>query len=233
RETTCVQELLKCYNFRKEDFSHHHLPLQGERWDMDLFHPQALKDMGVHVGKGVAAGAMAGVTVDLFTGGLSLGAAALVGALAGGLWQGADRLGKRVMGRVQGFREITVDDAVLRLLALRQIALIRALQRRGHAARAPIVIDAELPPHTQPAGTPRHVSAISTRAKNSAPEPGTLTGSVQETLRSGTLPDQLTEARSRPEWSSLLPGFEEASTRREDVVRSLAQWLAPSTRNAA
>src|SRR5690606_40714682 len=135
REQRCVTDLLKRYNFRRSDLAAADLPLEGERWGMDLFHPQALKQMGLHVGKGMAAGAMAGVTVDLFTGGLSLGAAALVGATAGGLWQGADRFGKRLLGRARGFRELTIDDAVIRLLALRELVLINALERRGHAAR--------------------------------------------------------------------------------------------------
>jgi len=207
REQACVRDLLQRYNFRSEDFAQHELPLQGERWGMDLFHPQALKDMGIHLGKGMAAGAMAGVTVDLFTAGLSLGAAALVGAVAGGLWQGADRLGKRVMGRVQGFREITIDDAVLRLLALRQMALLEALQRRGHAARTPIVIDAE------PAIQPRPDQEIHVPRES------------HETLRTGKLPPELAEARSRPQWSSLLLERVEESARREEVVRSLARWL--------
>lgn len=197
REEACVRELLQRYNFRSEDFAQHALPLQGERWGMDLFHPQALKDMGVHVGKGMAAGAMAGVTVDLFTAGMSLGAAALVGAMAGGLWQGVDRLGKRVMGRLQGYRELSVDDAVLRLLALRQLALVDALQRRGHAAQAPITLDAD--------------SAIDTPAR--------------QALRSGKLPEELTEARSQPRWASVSPDHED-SPRREEVVRSLAGRLA-------
>lgn len=193
REAACVRDLLHRYNFRPEDFPQHELPLQGERWGMDLFHPQALKDMGVHVGKGMAAGAMAGVTVDLFTAGLSLGAAALTGAIAGGLWQGANRMGKRVMGRLQGYREITVDDAVLRLLALRQLALVEALQQRGHAAQAPIVIDEA--------------------------------DSAHNALRSGKLPEELAEARSQPGWSGLSSDYVEASARRDDAVRSLAQWL--------
>lgn len=197
RESACVHELLQRYNFRSEDFAQHSLPLQGERWGMDLFHPQALKDMGVHVGKGMAAGAMAGVTVDLFTAGMSLGAAALVGAVAGGLWQSVDRLGKRVMGRVQGFREISVDDAVLRLLALRQLALVDALQRRGHAAQAPITLETD---------------------------PATDTPALQA-LRSGKLPETLIEARSQPYWSGLSADHED-SPRREEVVRSLANWLA-------
>src|SRR3546814_10080301 len=56
REAECVKALLRRYNFRQGDFPKHTLPLQGERWGMDLFHPQALKDAGLNVGKGAAAG---------------------------------------------------------------------------------------------------------------------------------------------------------------------------------
>ncbi|WP_442594724.1 GTPase/DUF3482 domain-containing protein [Parapusillimonas sp. JC17] len=138
RENDCVQALLKRYNFSSRDFPAHTLPLQGERWGMDLFHPQALKDMGIHVGKGMAAGAMAGATLDVFMAGISLGAATVIGAAAGGLWQGVDKFGKRLLGRLKGFQEISVDDAVLRLLAMRQLGLVQSLERRGHAAQAPI-----------------------------------------------------------------------------------------------
>ncbi len=142
REDHCIDALLKRYNFRSSDFPHRHLPLKGERWDMDLFHPQALKEVGIQVGKGMAAGAMAGATLDMFTAGISLGAATLIGAAAGGLWQGADKLGRRLLGRLRGYQELTVDDAVLRLLSIRELALIAALERRGHAAQGPIDISA-------------------------------------------------------------------------------------------
>lgn len=141
REQTCVNALLALYNFRATDYADDDLPLQGERWGMDLFHPQALKDMGVQVGMGAAAGAMAGAAVDLMSAGLSLGTGMLIGAAAGGLWQGVEKLGKRVAGKLRGYREISVDDAVLRLLALRQRQLIEALERRGHAAREPLRLD--------------------------------------------------------------------------------------------
>ncbi|WP_338880680.1 GTPase/DUF3482 domain-containing protein [Achromobacter veterisilvae] len=141
REQACVDALLALYNFRRSDFADDALPLQGERWGMDLFHPQALKDMGVQVGMGAAAGAMAGAAVDLFSAGLSLGTGMLIGAAAGGLWQGVEKLGKRMAGKLRGWREISVDDTVLRLLALRQRQLIEALERRGHAAREPLKLD--------------------------------------------------------------------------------------------
>lgn len=143
REQRCVQGLLKRYNFDRDTFSAHALPLQGERWEMDLFHPQALKEMGIHVTKGVAAGAMAGATLDAFTAGLSLGTATLLGATAGGLWQGADKWGKRLYGRLKGHQELSVDDAVLRLLIVRQLALLDALERRGHAAQEPISLQTD------------------------------------------------------------------------------------------
>jgi len=193
REQACAQALLALYNFRRGDYAEDALPLAGERWGMDLFHPQALKDMGVQVGIGAAAGAMAGAAVDLFTGGLSLGAGMLVGAAAGGLWQGVERLGGRIAGRLRGRRELSVDDAVLRLLALRQRQLIQALEQRGHAARAPLRLD-------QPA---------------------------DDAWRSGTLPDALVEARSRPEWSALNARFEDDDRRRRKVAE-LAGVLGPA-----
>lgn len=141
REHTCLHALLKHYNFRREDYLQHTLPLEGERWGMDLFSPQTLKEAGIEVGKGAAAGAAAGFTVDLITAGLSLGSGTLIGAAVGGAWQGVDRFGKRLLSKLRGFQEVSVDDNVIRLLAARQAALIQALEQRGHAARDPITID--------------------------------------------------------------------------------------------
>src|SRR5690606_1400035 len=92
--------------------------------------------------KGLAAGAAAGAAVDLATGGLSLGAGTVVGAAVGGLWQTAGRFGERWLGRLKGGRELTVDDGVLRALALRQLWLARALAARGHAAQQPLALEA-------------------------------------------------------------------------------------------
>ncbi|KPY47291.1 GTPase SAR1 [Pseudomonas savastanoi pv. retacarpa] len=117
REQQCVEALLKLYAFRKDDVSTSDLPL-----------------MGVRVGGGVAAGAAAGAGVDLMVGGVTLGAAALVGAIAGGALLTARSYGGRLLGKLKGRRELTVDDAVLRLLALRQGHLLLALGVRGHAA---------------------------------------------------------------------------------------------------
>ena len=135
RENKFIRDLLALYRFHETDYEDDLLPISGERWESDLFSSEALMDMGIRVGKGFAAGAMAGATVDIITGGLSLGTGTLVGGLVGGLWQGAEKVGNRLLGMIQGYRELTVDDAVLRLLAVRGLSLLDALDRRGHAAQ--------------------------------------------------------------------------------------------------
>ncbi|MBU2293465.1 MAG: DUF3482 domain-containing protein, partial [Gammaproteobacteria bacterium] len=72
--------------------------------------------------------------VDLLVGGITLGAAAALGALIGGSAQTLRGYGARLKGKLKGQRELSVDDAVLRLLALRQQLLLQALEARGHAA---------------------------------------------------------------------------------------------------
>ncbi|WP_409315805.1 GTPase/DUF3482 domain-containing protein [Pseudomonas sp. KCJK9016] len=134
REQRCVETLLKLYAFRPQDAAASDLPLLDGRWGDDLFNPETLKQLGVRVGGGIAAGAAAGAGVDLLVGGITLGAAALAGAIAGGALQTARSYGNRLLGKIKGQRELTVDDNVLRLLALRQRQLLQALNARGHAA---------------------------------------------------------------------------------------------------
>ena len=140
REQACVQALLKRYAFRLEDATASALPLLDGRWGDDLFNPETLKQLGVKVGGGIAAGAAAGAGVDLLVGGVTLGLAALAGAIAGGALQATRGYGSRLLGKLKGQRELTVDDNVLRLLALRQRQLLLALDARGHAAMGSIEV---------------------------------------------------------------------------------------------
>ncbi|MDX2351553.1 GTPase/DUF3482 domain-containing protein [Stutzerimonas xanthomarina] len=142
REQGCVEALLRLYGFRPQDAAAADLPLLDGRWGDDLFNPETLKELGVKIGGGMAAGAAAGAGVDLMVGGITMGAAALLGALAGGGAQTARHYGNRLLGKFKGQRELTVDDAVLRLLALRQRQLLIALAARGHAATEAIRLDA-------------------------------------------------------------------------------------------
>jgi len=137
-EQDCVDALLDLYGFGRNDVLGAQLPLLDGRWEDDLFSTETLRVMGVSVGKGAAAGAAAGVGIDLIAGGLTLGAAAALGALIGGTWQSVSEFGDRLMGKLTGERELTVDDAILRVLAARQQALLHALSGRGHAAVGPI-----------------------------------------------------------------------------------------------
>lgn len=142
REQRCVEALLRLYGFRAQDAATADLPLLDGRWGDDLFNPETLKQLGVKIGGGMAAGAAAGAGVDLMVGGITLGAAALLGAIAGGGAQTARHYGSRLLGKLKGQRELTVDGAVLRLLALRQRQLLATLAARGHAAMDAIRLDA-------------------------------------------------------------------------------------------
>lgn len=137
-EQACVDALLALYRFRADDVDADALPLADGRWAHDLFHPETVRDMGVKLGTGAAAGAAAGVGVDLMFGGMTLGAAAALGALAGGGVQAVRHFGERVFGVLTGKRDLAVDDAILRLLALRELSLVAALEARGHAAVEPL-----------------------------------------------------------------------------------------------
>jgi len=137
-EQACVDALLALYRFRPDDVDADALPLVDGRWEHDLFHPETVRDMGVKLGTGAAAGAAAGMGVDLMFGGMTLGAAAAIGALAGGGVQAVRHFGDRVLGVLTGKRDLAVDDAILRLLALRELSLVAALEARGHAAVEPL-----------------------------------------------------------------------------------------------
>ncbi|MET1080368.1 MAG: GTPase/DUF3482 domain-containing protein [Pseudomonas sp.] len=145
REQRCVDALLRLYAFRREDARTAELPLLDGRWGDDLFNPETLKQLGIHIGGGVAAGVAAGVGIDLMFAGITLGAATLAGALAGGALQTARGYGARLLAKVKGRRELTVDESVLRLLGVRQSQLLQALEARGHAATAAIQLPTTAP----------------------------------------------------------------------------------------
>ncbi len=202
REEACVKSLLRRFNFSTRDYLPDDIALEGCRWETDLFHPEVMKELGIQVGKGVAAGAMAGATFDLLTAGLSLGTGTLLGAAAGGIWQGVDKWGQRLISKWRGESELTVDDSVIRALALRETALILALADRGHAAQTPI--------------------ALSRAQTSLGSNEGKATGGVD--WRSGALPDVLNQVRAFPEWSALHSGYV-VSGRRELAVDELAVVL--------
>ncbi len=135
REQQCVEGLLEIFRFRADDYAGDDLPISEGQWGSDLFSVAALKEFGIRAGGAAAAGGMAGLAVDALLGGASLGAGAAMGATLGALWSTAQGQGRKLADWLRGYTELRVNDATLRLLAVRQIELVRALQRRGHASQ--------------------------------------------------------------------------------------------------
>ncbi|MHC4493448.1 MAG: GTPase/DUF3482 domain-containing protein [Planctomycetota bacterium] len=138
REQACVDRLLELHRFRPEDCEPGALPTVDGRWGLDLFEPEALKQFGISAGGALAAGVAAGAAVDLMSGTATLGAGTAAGATIGALIGGGRRWGRRLLARARGQTELRCDEPALVLLAVRQIELVRALLRRGHAAVTPV-----------------------------------------------------------------------------------------------
>ena len=179
REQRCVEALLRLYAFRKDDALAASLPLLDGRWSDDLFNPETLRQLGIKLGSGMAAGAATGAGVDLLVGGLSLGAATLLGALAGGGVQTARGYGKRLLGKLKGQHELSIDDSILRLLGVRQLQLLQALSQRGHAAmhklqlpaaEATLWSDGKLPAPLRKSRAHPEWSALNPHSAASSPE---------------------------------------------------------------
>lgn len=132
REQACVDTLLELYRFGREDYEDDELPAGEEGWQADPFDPESLRHYGIKASGYAAVGAGAGAAVDIGTGGLSLGTGTLAGAAIGagaGLLRSA---GAGVIDRMRGLVRLQVDDAVLRLLMVRNLHLLGSLIRRGH-----------------------------------------------------------------------------------------------------
>jgi len=155
REQRFVDQLIELYRFTDADYRHLELPIERGQWATDLFDSATLAVVGKRAGGGLAAGAAAGAAVDVATGGLSLGAGTLIGALAAGgatgVWQLRRDIGDRMRGRIG----VMADDAALTSLAARAFSLLDALGQRGHAAQEPIEIARNLPPPWPARGLPR------------------------------------------------------------------------------
>lgn len=137
REQKASDAILDLYRFFNHDVDYQELSVTQGVMDMDLFDAKALMTFGIETGSAMATGAAIGFSIDLFTGGLSLGAATLLGAAAGAVF----KHGKGVVDQVRGYQTLRIDDATLTLLGMRQAQLINQLKQRGHAAQQSINIE--------------------------------------------------------------------------------------------
>jgi len=138
REQEAVDALLRLHRFDRDDYAACPLPIAHGRWQQDLFDAAALERFALDSGKALAAGATAGLAIDLMTGGLSLGVAALLGASAGLAIDTVRRYGGRLKALAEGTSDMTLAEATVLAMVARDAALVSALMGRGHGALAPI-----------------------------------------------------------------------------------------------
>ena len=138
REQKVINDLLQLYQFDSTQESEENLPLIKGRYNADLFNLDALKLMGIHLTKGFVSGATIGASIDLATGGLSFGSAALIGAAVGSLMQTAKHYGSRMRYQLSGYSKLSVDDVIICFLSLRLVQLKESLNYRSHANTSPI-----------------------------------------------------------------------------------------------
>ena len=138
REQRCVDRLFELFGFDACTYESEALPLEGGRWGLDLFSPEATRRFGAWTGGAAATGAAVGLALDLAAAGVTLGTGTAIGAATGAALGAGKAHGRRFMGWWHGYTELRCDDRTLRLLASRQIALVRELLQRGHAALGPV-----------------------------------------------------------------------------------------------
>lgn len=137
-EQRCIDDLLELFRFDLHTWQPPALPLDQGRWGADLFDPETLRRFGIRAGSAAVAGGAAGLAVDAAVGGMSLGAATLLGATLGAGWSGMRSFGRPWLDRLRGYQEHALEEVTLALLSARQLQLLNALLRRGHASREPL-----------------------------------------------------------------------------------------------
>jgi GTPase Era involved in 16S rRNA processing len=195
----CADDLLALYGFREGDADEAPLPQLEGRWSMDFFSAEALKDAGLRLGKGAAVGAAVGAVADIAMAGLSLGTATALGATIGGaLSQGFGPMGRKLMNLMNDVQELTVEDRVLFVLLDWLLALVRALEQRGHAATGRI-------------------------AAGGLPQAGTPTQQQVEAIV-----DTAGPARGHPDWEAGLRNHWFAPAERRTLVDDVARSVRPA-----
>ncbi|OIP16299.1 MAG: hypothetical protein AUK51_10755 [Comamonadaceae bacterium CG2_30_59_20] len=124
--------MLELHGFALDSAETAMLPELAERWNSDLFNPEMLKQAGKRLGIGSMVGMAFGLAADVAVAGVSLGAGVTTGAAIGGfLSQG--RVGKKLLNKLRGKLELSLNDSALLLLAGQHLSMLMALEKRGHA----------------------------------------------------------------------------------------------------
>ena len=144
REHHLNRDLLALFRFSEADYTPEELPITGVQWDIDLFDPDVLTELGLSLGSSAVKGAAAGAAIDLVTGFTSLGLATLIGGVIGAGIDGAGRIKEYFKTSENSTDTTQVAVESLCFLARRACLLVRDLACRGHAATQPLVSHNEL-----------------------------------------------------------------------------------------
>jgi GTPase Era involved in 16S rRNA processing len=146
RVRRCMDALLRVYGFRADEADLAALPWLDGRWQDDLFNPETLKQAGKRLGAGAAIGASLGLIADIAVAGVSLGAGAVVGGAVGGMvTQGWRQFGNKLVNKLRGVQELSLENELLLLAAAHLLEVLRALEQRGHAASRKVVANVDEP----------------------------------------------------------------------------------------
>lgn len=141
-EAACKDTLLKTFGFDQSLLDLDALEMEAGLWEADPFDAQTLTDFGLNTTAAAATGAAVGLGIDLLVGGLTLGAAAATGAVVGTGIDAFRRYGKDIRNRLSGRASIKLNAQSLALILARQVALLQALNIRGHGAQDGISLTA-------------------------------------------------------------------------------------------
>ena len=139
REARILREVLACYHYTEEVMGRLSEVDPGRGvWRDDPFSPETFRRWGVRARNRIVGGAAAGGVFDLMAGGITFGAGMAAGVTAG-VASGARGWGRSVGARYWK-REDTVrpGSAIVDVVRQRNLALIRGLERRGHASQDPL-----------------------------------------------------------------------------------------------
>jgi GTPase SAR1 family protein len=146
-EEACALGMVEDFRHLGEGLEQDPLAVVDAPWRLDLHAPGVLERLGLRTGQAAAAGAAIGVGIDLLTGGLTLGAASGLGAGAGALVASLLQYGKRGWQWLRGQVTLVIEHDTVVAVGLRQLALLQALEQRGHASLAPIRVGQVLGMH--------------------------------------------------------------------------------------
>lgn len=140
-ENKCLQDILAVFGFQLDDARLEQLPITNGSWQQHSFDTEAWRTLGIDASTGIVAGGTVGAGIDLLTGGASLGAGTLIGAMMGGVYQGSKKISRQLQAKLTGKVLMQADQQVLEMILKRQMLLVKALATRGHAATSPVYLE--------------------------------------------------------------------------------------------